>query len=93
MTLQEGKDEIDRELSAFVRTLPRSKSGDLQAMIKRLQNIQKGLDKFKKLTEPKINKILASISVENNEVESARKELESYLHNSVAKTMEKLIQK
>lgn len=91
MTLEDGKREIDRELKSFVSSLPRSKSGDLQALINRLKSMQKNVEKFKKSIEPKINTILSQIQVEDDKVDDARKELESYLHKSVADTMEKLV--
>ena len=91
MTLEDGKREIDRELKSFVSSLPRSKSGDLQALIKRLKSMQKNVEKFKKSIEPKINTILSQIQVDEDKLEDAKVELEIYLHKSVAKTMEGLV--
>lgn len=91
MTIEDGKREIDRELKSFVSSLPRSTSGDLQALIERFKSMQKSVEKFKKRVEPKINSTLSQIQVDEDKLEDAKVELESYLHKSVAKTMEGLV--
>lgn len=57
------------------------------------ENIQKATEKFKRDIEPKITHILSQIQTNEDQIENARAEIEEYLHESVKKTFNKIMQK